>query len=87
VRYTRKYRYEEVKPVLQYTFCFLFLAFYYFLHLFASYPVFCFIKVNELRKKQEIYVAKNTIVDKTVAKEKKIKGKKTGNKEHIVEWA
>jgi len=34
------------------------------------------------------YVAKNTIVDKTVAKEKKAKSKKqeTKNKEHIVEW-
>jgi len=57
--------------------------------LFASYPVFCFIsseiKINELRKKQEIYyVAKNTIIDKTVAKKKKQKVKKQriGNKEH-----
>jgi len=32
-------------------------------------------------------IARNTIVDKTVAKAKKAKGKKqeTGNKEHIVE--
>jgi len=43
-------------------------------YLFASYPVFYFtseIKVNELRNKK--YVAKNTIVDKTIAKEKKSK--------------
>jgi len=35
------------------------------------------------------YIARNTIVDKTVAKELKAKGKKqkTGNKEYIVEKA
>jgi len=40
------------------------------------------IKVNKFRKK-----TRNTIANKTVAKEKKIKDKKqeTGNKQHIVE--
>jgi len=39
--------------------------------------------------KETRYIAKNTIVDKTVIKKKKAKGKKqeTGNKEHIVEKA
>ena len=44
------------------------------------------IKVNEFRKKQE-NTARNIIIDKMVAKEKKARGKKSerGNKEHIVE--
>jgi len=63
------------------------LLFFTFLScLFASYPSFCFIsfkiKVNEFRKKQEIYQEK---FDETVAKEKKTKNKKqkAENKEHI----
>jgi len=38
------------------------------------------IKVNELRKKQEIVVKKNIIVDKIIAKEKKAKNKKQETK-------
>jgi len=59
--------------------------------LFASYPVFCFISLEIKQTSKKQYVAKNTIidaiVDKTIAREKKAKGKKqeTGNKEHIVE--
>jgi len=79
--------------------CFLFpvscLLLFFTSCLFASYPVFCFIspeiKVDELRKKQEIskkYVVKNIIVDKMIVqrrKKQKIKKQETGNKELIVE--
>jgi len=58
--------------------------------LFASYPVFrsllLEININELQKKRK-HISRNIIVDKTITKRKKAKGKKqeTGNKKHIVE--
>jgi len=39
------------------------------------------IKINELGKKQEICI--KNIVDKTIAKQKKAKGKKTSNRKQI----
>ena len=60
--------------------------------LLAFYPVFCFIspeiKINKFQRNKK-YVARNIIVNKTVAKEKKAKDKKQkiGNKDRIAEQA
>ena len=69
------------------TMCFLFSVFCNFFTSYVfAYPVFCFIlseiKVNELRRKQEIQIItkQEIYVDKTIAKEKKAKDKKTRNK-------
>ena len=83
----------NLKLILQYAFCFLFFIYVIFYILsFCFLSGFLFyisseIKVNELRKKQEMCNKrnKNTIVDKTVAKEKKAKDTKqeTGNKKQL----
>jgi len=45
------------------------------------------IKVDELRKRQEIQVTRNIIVNKTKRQKGKEQKQETGNKEHIVDEA
>ena len=70
-------------------FVFCFLLFAIFLQLVFLLLIRFFVARDKLTnfEKNKKYIARNTIVDKTVAKEKIAKGKKqeTGNKEHIVE--
>jgi len=58
--------------------------------LFAFYLFFVLYRLREKLtnfKRNKKYIARNTIIDKTIAKELKAKGKKqeTGNKKYIVE--